>query len=137
MGAAARLAGVSPTALASRLESHSLPGYQLGRRWFIPQAELRRAMTSRVSAPLADGPAAAVHELTGDLPRVLDADTLAAFFGIRRVLLGDVLGIPRLAFVTRSERVTTVGVLGSTLLAGRNDSRYFPEHTRAAALRVA
>lgn len=138
MGAAARVADLSSSTLLSRLRSDALPGYTLAGRWFIPESEFRRAMTSRAAAaPADDAAAAAVRELTAHLPRTLDADTLAAFFGVRRGVLGEMLDIPRRALLTQPDRLTTVGVLGATLLRARNASRYFPAVAAADAARAA
>lgn len=137
-GAAARVTGLSSSTLLSRLRSDALPGYELGGRWFVPEEELRRALSSRAPAADPDSAAAeAVRELTAHLPRTLDAETLAVFFGVRRGVVGEVLGIPRRSLLFHPDRVTTAGVLGVTLLHGRNGSRYFPVNARSVSARAA
>ncbi|MEZ3161066.1 helix-turn-helix domain-containing protein [Microbacterium sp. BWT-B31] len=118
--AAAAIAGVKPATMLRRLTEGALPGYRLGGRWFIPEAELRLQLRRRIG--MSDGVevADAVGELTAHLPRMLNLIDLETFLGLRRPHVYRVLLLPGLAGVS-SGRVTTRGVLDSLLIASRND----------------
>lgn len=119
-GAAARLAGLTPAALARRLATGDLPGYRLGRRWFIPEAEFRRQLRRRAWMIRADAAPDAVHELTRALPAVVGADDLERFFGLRHRLRYEALRLPGLAGLPVRGGATTADELERILLSARN-----------------
>jgi len=118
VGAAARRAGLSSKAMLRRLSADILPGYRLGRRWFVPAAELELRLSGAVttSTTIAD----AVHELVSPLPQTLGVEDLEAFLGTRRPQLYEVLSFPALSGPRHAGRVTTQAVLAAALVQARN-----------------
>ncbi|MDW4573746.1 helix-turn-helix domain-containing protein [Microbacterium sp. M3] len=120
VGAAARLAGLTPATLTRRLVQGDLPGYRLGSRWFVPEAEFRRQLRRRAWMLRADAAPDVVHELTRVLPPVVGVDELERFFGLRLPLLYESLRMPRFAALAIRGGATTVAVLERTLIDARN-----------------
>ena len=116
--AAAKLAGLTPATLTRRLANGELPGYRFGRRWFVPEAEFRRQLRRRAWMVRADAEPVVIRELTRTLPAFLTADDLERFFGVRRMLLADVLRMP--SYTSRGGG-TTIAVLERTLQGARNE----------------
>lgn len=121
VAAAARMAGLSSTSLHRRLANGELPGYQLGRRWFVPEREFRRHLRRRSWMLQHEAADDMVHELTAALPRLVAMDDLERFFGLRRAFLYDLLRLPVFAGAPGRGGVTTVAVLELALRAARND----------------
>lgn len=119
--AAARIAGLTPSTLARRLVAGELPGYRLGRRWFVPEEEFRRHLRRRAWMLQPDATDDMVAELTDALPPTLGIDDLERFFGLRRPFLYDALRISPFAGLSGRGAVTTIGVVRQALLEARND----------------
>lgn len=137
VGAAARIAGLTPAALMQRLAGGDLPGYRLGRRWFVPEAEFRRHLRRRAWMVQTDAAPELAREVTRALPTRLGIDELERFFGLRRPVLYEVLGIPHFAGMGPRKDVMTVGVLQQLLIRARNACAPCPELASLAAPAVA
>lgn len=137
VGAAAKLAGLTPATLARRLEAGDLPGYRLGRRWFVPEAEFRRHLRRRAWMVQTDAAPDLARELTRALPPRLGIEELERFFGLRRPVLYEALHIPHFAGMGPRKDVMTVGVLQQLLIAARNACAPCPELVTLAAPAVA
>lgn len=120
VGGAARIAGLTPATLMQRLASGDLPGYRVGRRWFVPEAEFRRHLRRRAWMVQTDAAPELVRELTRALPTRLGIDDLERFFALRRPVLYEVLGIPHFAGMGPRKDVVTVGALQRVLVEARN-----------------
>jgi len=140
--AAARLAGLTPATLGRRLAAGDLPGYRLGRRWFVPEAEFRRHLRRRAWMMQADAAPEVVRELTRALPSVLGVEDLERFLGVRRPLLHEALRMPGFAGVGGRAGIggrgaTTIAVLERTLLDSRNGCVPCLQRTSCTAREVA
>ncbi|WP_194409527.1 helix-turn-helix domain-containing protein [Microbacterium cremeum] len=137
VGAAARLAGLTPATLLRRLGSGDLPGYRLGRRWFVPEAEFRRHLRRRAWMAQTDAAPELARELTRALPTRLGIDDLERFFGLRRPVLYEVLGVPHFGGIGPRKDVMTIGVLQQLLRGARNACAPCPEPATLTASAVA
>lgn len=137
VGGAAKIAGLTPATLTRRLETGDLPGYRLGRRWFVPEAEFRRHLRRRAWMVQTDAAPDVACELTRALPPRLGIEELERFFGLRRPALYEVLHIPHFAGMGRRRGVMTVGMLQQLLVAARNACAPCPEPATLAAPAVA
>ena len=134
VGAAARIAGLTPGTLARRLATGDLPGYRLGRRWFVPEAEFRRHLRRRAWMVQTDAAPELARELTRALPSRLGIEDLERFFGLRRPVLYETLHIPHFAGIGPRKDVMTVGVLQQLLTGARNECAPCPELATLATL---
>ena len=120
VGAAARIAGLTPALLTRRLESGDLPGYRLGRRWFVPETEFRRHLRRRAWMVQTDAAPALAREVTHALPPHLSIDDLERFFGLRRAALYEALRMPHFAGMGPRKDVMTAVALERILVRARN-----------------
>jgi hypothetical protein len=120
VAAAARIAGLSSTSLHRRFAGGELPGYHLGRRWFVPEREFRRHLRRRSWMLQHEATDDMVRELTEGLPGLVTMDDLERFFGLRRPFLYDLLRLPVFAGAPGRDGVTTIVVLEEALRAARN-----------------
>jgi hypothetical protein len=118
VGAAARVANVTPKGMLRRLSGDLLPGYRLGRRWFVPEAELSLRLSGAAVVTIAVGEV--VRDLVAELPTVLGVEHLEAFLGTRRPQLYEVLRFPALGGRRGQNRITTQAVLAAALAQARN-----------------
>ncbi len=120
VAAAARLAGLAPATFGRRLANGEFPGYRLGCRWFVPEAEFRRHLRRRAWMVQTDAAPDLVRELTRALPPVLGSDDLERFFGLRLPLVYESLRMPVFAGLAVRGGATTIAVVERTLLDARN-----------------
>lgn len=97
-----------------------MPGYRLGKQWFVPVLELHRQLEGAPQESPETTVAAVIQELTADVPAMLGVEDLEDFFGVRRPELCEMLRLPVLRVSNGAQPVLTRRVLEAELLRARN-----------------
>lgn len=115
---AGRVVGLAPATLSARLRAGVLPGYLLGRTWFVPREELDRTIRRAGTVVRAEAVDAVIDELLRSVPALPNTHDLEAFFGVRRRQVYEILQTPWP--LEPHAPLTTRGIVRNLLARGRN-----------------